>query len=191
MPSGLQFLSGATPDGLPNIPISLASLPIGALLANQTQGLRTNSLDPRSLQQSVATVNHIPESSSSSQRVSASASTSASTSASVCDADGVTDTAVLGATNSGIIPNRPPISLAMSYDEANLPPLQCFVRNQIEVFQATREDVTANAQGRNRPVVLGQVGVRCRHCAVVPHKLRQPGSAYFPRTVRLSCLDVY
>ena len=36
-----------------------------------------------------------------------------------------------------------------------------------------QEDLEAGAQGRNRPIVLGQVGIRCRHCAQLPHRQKQ------------------
>lgn len=33
----------------------------------------------------------------------------------------------------------------------------------MELFEAQEIDVEAGAQGRNRGIVLGQVGIRCRH----------------------------
>ena len=50
---------------------------------------------------------------------------------------------------------------------SNLPPSAYFirqVRKQIELFEATNDTILQNAQGRTKPVVLGQVGLRCRHC---------------------------
>ena len=38
-----------------------------------------------------------------------------------------------------------------------------FARKQIELFEAKQEDVDAGAQGRNKPIILGQVGIRCIH----------------------------
>ena len=40
---------------------------------------------------------------------------------------------------------------------------KCLLRQQIEVFEAGKDDVEGNAQGRNKPTVMGQVGIRCRH----------------------------
>ena len=57
---------------------------------------------------------------------------------------------------------------------------QYFLRQQIEVFQANEEDVSTHIRGRNKPVSLGQVGIRCRHCAHVPVMRRQKGSTYYP-----------
>lgn len=72
--------------------------------------------------------------------------------------------------------------LAMSCDKDMLSPYQCLVRQQIELFEATQEDVNTNAQGRNRPIVLGQVGIRCRHCSFLALHLRSRGSTYYPST---------
>ena len=65
-------------------------------------------------------------------------------------------------------------------DDTKLSPYQCLARQQLEFFVVKTDDLEAGAQGRNRPIVLGQVGVRCRHCAQVPHRQKQRASAYFP-----------
>ena len=49
-------------------------------------------------------------------------------------------------------------------DESYLTPLHVFVRRQIEVFYATREDLVLPAPGRKREIKFGQVGIRCVHC---------------------------
>ena len=74
------------------------------------------------------------------------------------------------------------VVLAMSCDKDMLSPYQCLVRQQIELFEATQEDVNTNAQGRNRPIVLGQVGIRCRHCTFLALHLRARGCTYYPST---------
>jgi hypothetical protein len=84
----------------------------------------------------------------------------------------------------GVVPDRPAIPLSMSCDDQSLSSYQCLVRQQVELFQATQQDIDANAQGRNRPIVLGQVGIRCRHCANLPPKARKSGAVYFPSKVR-------
>ena len=190
-PSQFQFQfqspSGAShgQGGVPNVSIDVAaSLPLSpALLANPTQGLRTNLLNQRLVSPYVAAET---ETNVASERGSAHPGTEReSTDTGIASTKGATsDSPVTGEPEQGLVPGRPPISLAMSCDEANLPSIQCYIRSQIELFQATNEDVEANAQGRNRPIVLGQVGIRCRHCAVVPHQLRQAGASYFPSTVR-------
>jgi hypothetical protein len=80
-----------------------------------------------------------------------------------------------------IIPLSLPISLArLAVDEYKLSEHQNFLRQQIEAFPATEEDVMTHTRGRNKPILLGQVGIRCRHCAHLPVSRRQKGSTYFP-----------
>ena len=43
-------------------------------------------------------------------------------------------------------------------------------------FQESR----AAAQGRNKPIVIGQVGIRCMHCAYLPPDQRTRGAVYYP-----------
>jgi hypothetical protein len=81
--------------------------------------------------------------------------------------------------NSGIS-GRPPIQLYISCDDDSLSEYQCLVRKHIELFEAKVEDVESNAQGRNRPIVLGQVGIRCRHCTMLPPRHRSRGAIYYP-----------
>jgi hypothetical protein len=73
-----------------------------------------------------------------------------------------------------------PTSLAQPGDTLVLSDSQVFLRRQIEVFQATEEHVTTHIRGRNIPVVWGQVGIRCRHCAHIALLRHQKGSMYFP-----------
>ena len=72
------------------------------------------------------------------------------------------------------------LSLFLSVDEDNLSTYQCLVRKQIELFEATQDELEANAQGRNKPILQGQVGIRCRHCGVLPLEERKKGAVYFP-----------
>jgi hypothetical protein len=76
-----------------------------------------------------------------------------------------------------------PRMLAHPQDSVNLTSHQCFLRHQIEVFEATENDTTAHTRGRNKSVRLGQVGIRCHHCAHLPSAQRQKGSTYFPATM--------
>ena len=57
-----------------------------------------------------------------------------------------------------------PMLLAQPGDEEVLSPLHCFVRRQIEVFEATSEELAQPAPGRKVPIKLRQVGLRCIHC---------------------------
>jgi hypothetical protein len=74
-------------------------------------------------------------------------------------------------------------SLYIESDERNLSQYQCLARKQIEIFEATDEEAGTNAQGRNRPIQLGQVGIRCRHCSQSPPRQRKTGAVYYPNRV--------
>ena len=76
-------------------------------------------------------------------------------------------------------------SLFIESDERNLSQYQCLARKQMEIFEATSEDAGNNAQGRNRPILPGQIGIRCRHCYRLPPKQRKTGSVYYPNRVRV------
>ena len=78
------------------------------------------------------------------------------------------------------VTGRPPVLLYVSCDDDALSEYQCLVRKNIELFEALPQDVESNAQGRNRPIVLGQVGIRCRHCKNLPPKHRGRGAVYYP-----------
>lgn len=73
-----------------------------------------------------------------------------------------------------------PRSLALPQDGEILSEYQCLVRKQIEAFDAQQEDVESHARGRNKPIVLGQMGIRCKHCHMLPLQKRERGSVYFP-----------
>lgn len=79
---------------------------------------------------------------------------------------------------------KPPQALYMSCDDDSLSEYQCLVRQQIELFEALREDVVSNAKGRNKPIVIGQVGIRCRHCRLLPPKSRHRGATYYPAKLK-------
>jgi hypothetical protein len=75
---------------------------------------------------------------------------------------------------------RPPALLFVSSDKERLSQYQILVRQQIEVFEALQEDVETTAQGRVRRIILGQVGIRCRHCTILPPGGRRRGAFYYP-----------
>jgi len=75
-----------------------------------------------------------------------------------------------------------PTVLAQAEDSLKLSSHQVLLRHQIEAFEATEDDVSTHTRGRNKPITLGQVGIRCRHCAHLPVSRRQKGSTYFPAT---------
>ena len=77
-----------------------------------------------------------------------------------------------------------PIMLYLPSDDLNLSEYQCLARRQIELFAAQQIDVDSNAQGRNKPIVMGQVGIRCRHCAKLPPRHRSRGATYYPAQLK-------
>jgi hypothetical protein len=72
--------------------------------------------------------------------------------------------------------------LSMDQDTYELSPYQCLVRKQIELFQQPQSLLQSEitTQGRNRPVVPGQVGIRCRHCGTADRKSRSKYAVLFP-----------
>ena len=54
------------------------------------------------------------------------------------------------------------------------------VRQMLELFEATASDIECNTQGRKKPVILHQVGLRCFHCSYLPLRSRGRGAVYYP-----------
>lgn len=79
--------------------------------------------------------------------------------------------------------NRPPVPVYLDYDEQTLTGYQCLLRKQLELFEAGPDEVRGSAQGRNTPISLGQVGIRCRHCASLPKAARNRGAVYYSKTI--------
>ena len=77
----------------------------------------------------------------------------------------------------------PPICLYVEGDENKISAYQCLARQQIELFAATDDDVQFNTSKMNKMIVAGQVGIRCRHCAVLPQYSRPKAAVYYPRTL--------
>ena len=98
-----------------------------------------------------------------------------------------TDPAIPAVTSLGT-PSNNGIVLYLEHDEVELSPYQCLVRKQIELFEepglytGTGKE-GATIQGRNRPVLPGQVGIRCRHCGSLRPTLRGRGAVLFPSTL--------
>jgi hypothetical protein len=70
--------------------------------------------------------------------------------------------------------------LYLDQDDDSVSPYQCLVRKQIEVFQATESYLQEKKQGRNKPIILCQIGIRCRHCGKLPGNERAKGAVFFP-----------
>jgi hypothetical protein len=76
-----------------------------------------------------------------------------------------------------------PFLLALPEDSRKLSSAQVLLCQQIEVFSATEDYVLTRARGRNKPITLNQVGIRCRHCTNLTLNSRRKGSVYFPFTL--------
>lgn len=50
----------------------------------------------------------------------------------------------------------------------------------MEYFEADQSKVEEGAQGRNKAIVLGQVGIRCIHCGNLKRKEKAPAAAFYP-----------
>eukprot|EP00934_Nitzschia_sp_Nitz4_P007483 Nitzschia sp. Nitz4//scaffold43_size134323//49665//51521//NITZ4_003296-RA/size134323-processed-gene-0.44-mRNA-1//-1//CDS//3329551939//7473//frame0 len=73
--------------------------------------------------------------------------------------------------------------LAEDSDKEHLNDLHCFVRKHVEIFTADSNDIAAPAPGRKARVQLGQVGIRCIHCARLPNKARVKRAVCYPPSV--------
>lgn len=75
--------------------------------------------------------------------------------------------------------NFPPTSLHLLDDHLYFSRRQCLLREQIVLFRAS---CSTPRTGRRSPVLINQVGIRCRHCA---HLAQLPtGAAFFPHNVK-------
>ena len=92
-------------------------------------------------------------------------------------------------TRTEVVAEKPAMNAAGSclltspMDQYHLNPLHCFVRRHIEVFVADKDDIAAPAPGRKTRVTLGQVGLRCVHCAALPMKDRVKRAVCYPAAV--------
>jgi len=76
------------------------------------------------------------------------------------------------------------ILLAIPEDKEWLSDMDCFIRRNLEAFCATEDDVDMAQQDRKYPVLVGQVGIRCIHCALSKNGLGARGSAVsFPFSI--------
>ena len=74
------------------------------------------------------------------------------------------------------------IPMSDEHDAKSLSDSLAFFRRQLEYFQATAEDVEIRKKkgGRHGTVHVGQVGIRCIHCAHRPAEKRSTGAVAFP-----------
>ncbi|KAL3827705.1 hypothetical protein ACHAXA_000578 [Cyclostephanos tholiformis] len=74
--------------------------------------------------------------------------------------------------------------LAMPHDRHCLSETLCIVRNNVEVFTATENDINAPAPGRKRPIQVGQVGLRCVYCRMCHQRDRVKRATCFPSSIK-------
>ncbi|GKY95766.1 hypothetical protein MPSEU_000537400 [Mayamaea pseudoterrestris] len=89
-------------------------------------------------------------------------------------------------TAAAVLSGRLPLCMYLTCDDDHFTKFQCLLRRQIEFFETTSCPSVLNPkkQGRNRPIVLGQVGLRCMHCRVsVMQELASRGAVYYPSTL--------
>lgn len=79
---------------------------------------------------------------------------------------------------------HPSVDLYMRCDDELLSDHQILVRKQIEYFEAGPQEVQSVTHGRRREIHIGQVGIRCKHCAVIPPRTRAKGAVYYPASLR-------
>lgn len=79
--------------------------------------------------------------------------------------------------------NEGPCKLELPTDADLLSEYQVMVRQNIEIFEATERDVRMSVVGQKSSLFVGQVGIRCIHCANAPH--RERGAVSFPRKLDL------
>jgi hypothetical protein len=70
------------------------------------------------------------------------------------------------------------VLLAIPEDKDWLSDMDCFVRKNIEVFIAKQSDVENAAADRKYPIKVGQVGIRCIHCAMTSVGARSSAVSY-------------
>lgn len=73
--------------------------------------------------------------------------------------------------------------LLLACDFDTLSTYQCLLRQNIEFFEATEQDINSITKGRNKPVFFGQVGIRCIHCRHMDPKSRPQGATYYPAKI--------
>jgi hypothetical protein len=74
--------------------------------------------------------------------------------------------------------------LGLPDDKYWLSELQVYLRsNFAEAFGATEADIAAPMHGRNKPIALGQVGIRCMHCRDDPPSERGQQATSYPSLI--------
>jgi hypothetical protein len=91
-----------------------------------------------------------------------------------------TDDESLASNSITFLTGRMPKLMSLSCDVDTMSPYQALLRKQIEIFEADCQEAQVSIQGRNKPILVGQVGIRCCHCAHVHPMHRTRAAVYFP-----------
>jgi hypothetical protein len=86
------------------------------------------------------------------------------------------------AARSRVVMDHPPICLYTESDSQFMSEHQCLIRQQMEAFSATADDVQFHiSRSMGKSIRVGRVGIRCRHCAALPQYPRVKGAVFFPK----------
>ena len=96
--------------------------------------------------------------------------------------------AAAAADAAALIAGRPwfagSVPLGLPEDKYWLSELQVYLRsNFAEAFGADESDIAAPMHGRNKPIALGQVGIRCIHCRDDPPSERGQQATSYPSLI--------
>lgn len=77
--------------------------------------------------------------------------------------------------------------LGISDDCHWLSDLLCLIRENLEVFSATNQDISERSKkgGMKTPIQPGRMGLRCIHCAHLPSSYRAKGAVSYPHSIRI------
>jgi len=76
------------------------------------------------------------------------------------------------------------IDLSGDRDAEMFSEYHCQLRKQIEFFQTSQEDMEGTRSTCSKPIVLNQVGIRCKHCKTLPVSERGRRAISYPRTIQ-------
>lgn len=80
-------------------------------------------------------------------------------------------------------PSKFVVIMSLPSDRNCLTVYQMLLRQSLEYFAATKDDVEARVRGRKQKIRLGQIGVRCRYCSHLQIQHRGRGAVYYPKTM--------
>lgn len=80
--------------------------------------------------------------------------------------------------------NKQNMSLATQEDTSSLSDRQCYVRSHfVETFAANEGDVAGRHSKGAQKLYVGQIGIRCKHCANIPPKSKAERAVCYPSSI--------